>query len=365
MANKKQTPETAAAVSLVGAHGASRLPRVVVDGYNLELKDDKGFLGDRASKRALYALLDKWRKPLAKDGKDPFGDRPSKEIGKKELDEALAKGETAEAGMVHAVVEDFAQELAFILRRFLREKSWQKTERVVIGGGMRDHRIGELAIGRAGLLLKAQNIAVDLVPIRNDPDDAGLLGAVQLAPSWIFKGHDSVLAIDIGGTNMRAGIVAPNFDEAPDLAKTYVHAREIWRHAEEDKLGREAAVGELGGMLRKLIRRAEKEKLSLAPFIGIGCPGKIEADGSIDRGAQNLPGNWESSRFHLPSALVEAIPCIGDHETEIVMHNDAVVQGLSEVPFMTDVERWGVLTLGTGLGNARFTNREPVKSNGN
>jgi hypothetical protein len=78
MANKKQTPETAAAVSLVGAHGASRLPRVVVDGYNLELKDENGFLGDRASKKALYALLDKWRKPLAKDGKDPFGDRPSK-----------------------------------------------------------------------------------------------------------------------------------------------------------------------------------------------------------------------------------------------------------------------------------------------
>jgi hypothetical protein len=26
---------------------------------------------------------------------------------------------------------------------------------------------------------------------------------------------------------------------------------------------------------------------------------------------------------------------------------------------MTDVEHWGVLTLGTGLGNARFTNRPP------
>jgi hypothetical protein len=34
-----------------------------------------------------------------------------------------------------------------------------------------------------------------------------------------------------------------------------------------------------------------------------------------------------------------------------------VVQGLSEVPFMQDVRRWGVLTIGTGLGNARFTNR--------
>jgi len=41
----------------------------------------------------------------------------------------------------------------------------------------------------------------------------------------------------------------------------------------------------------------------------------------------------------------------------VVMHNDAVVQGWSEIPAMRDVERWGVLTIGTGLGNARFTNR--------
>jgi hypothetical protein len=34
---------------------------------------------------------------------------------------------------------------------------------------------------------------------------------------------------------------------------------------------------------------------------------------------------------------------------------------LSEVPFMRDVERWGVLTMGTGLGNARFTNRVPAQ----
>ena len=52
------------------------------------------------------------------------------------------------------------------------------------------------------------------------------------------------------------------------------------------------------------------------------------------------------------------IPQIGDHETSIVLHNDAVVQGLSEIPYMQDVERWGILTIGTGLGNARFSNRE-------
>jgi hypothetical protein len=44
------------------------------------------------------------------------------------------------------------------------------------------------------------------------------------------------------------------------------------------------------------------------------------------------------------------------------MHNDGVAQGLSEVPFMQDVERWGVLTIGTGLGNARFTNRDKEKN---
>jgi hypothetical protein len=32
--------------------------------------------------------------------------------------------------------------------------------------------------------------------------------------------------------------------------------------------------------------------------------------------------------------VVEAIPQIGEHNTAIVMHNDGVVQGLSEVPFM-------------------------------
>jgi hypothetical protein len=59
-------------------------------------------------------------------------------------------------------------------------------------------------------------------------------------------------------------------------------------------------------------------------------------------------------------SLRALIPKIGDEETSLVMHNDAVIQGLSAVPYMKDVERWGVLTIGTGLGNARFTNRKPI-----
>jgi hypothetical protein len=112
---------------------------------------------------------------------------------------------------------------------------------------------------------------------------------------------------------------------------------------------------------RGLITEAEKEGFRLAPFIGVSCPGVINEDGSIEKGAQNLPGNWESSKFNLPASLIEGIPQIGDHDTAVVMHNDGVAQGLAEVPFMQDVERWGVLTIGTGLGNARFTNRRNGK----
>ena len=158
----------------------------------------------------------------------------------------------------------------------------------------------------------------------------------------MFEAHDAILAVDIGGTNIRAGVVELNLKKASDLSKASVWKFELWRHGDEKKLKREDAVDELVDMLKGLITRAGKEGLRLAPFIGIGCPGIIESDGTIDRGAQNLPGNWESSRFNLPLSLHKAIPKIGDHETAVLLHNDAVVQGLSETPFMSDVKHWGV-----------------------
>jgi predicted NBD/HSP70 family sugar kinase len=341
----------------VAAHGASRLPSVEVDSYNVEQKDDEGFIGDRANKGAFREIIENWRKPLRKAGDDPFGDEPTEDISRKKFDSLLAEGDPEAAGIVQGAIEDFSQELALVIRRFLKLKAWRDTERIVVGGGFRASRVGELAIGRTSVILKADKVPIDLVPIRHDPDEAGLIGAAHLAPRWMFEAHDAILAVDIGGTNMRAGVVALNLKKAPDLSKAAVWKFEIWRHGDEKKLKREDAVEELIDMLKGLIARASKEGLRLAPFIGIGCPGIIEPDGTIDRGAQNLPGNWESSRFNLPLALHKAIPTIGEHDTAILLHNDAVVQGLSEAPFMADVTHWGVLTIGTGLGNARYTNR--------
>jgi predicted NBD/HSP70 family sugar kinase len=342
----------------VPAHGATRLPAVEVDSYNVEIKDDEGFIGDRASKAAFRDIIENWRKPLRKAGHDPFGDESSGDISKKKLDSLLVEGDPEAGGILQGAIEDFSQELALVIGRFLKLKAWRDTERIVVGGGFRASRVGELAIGRTAVILKADKVPVELVPIRHDPHEAGLIGAAHLAPRWMFEAHDAILAVDIGGTNFRAGVVALNLKKAADLSKAFVWKFELWRHADEKDVKREKAVEKLTKMLQGLINRAAKEGLRLAPFIGIGCPGIIEPDGTIERGAQNLPGNWESSRFNLPLSLHEAIPTIGEHDTLVLMHNDAVVQGLSEVPFMQEVERWGALTIGTGLGNARFTNRK-------
>src|ERR1051325_10375950 len=341
----------------IAHHGAERLPSVDVDSFNIELKDDEGFLGDRASKGAFRKILEQWRKPLRKSGQDPFGEEPSDKISKKVLDAVLIGDDVEASAVVHSAIEDFAQELAYVTRRFLKTKAWAKTERIVVGGGFRDSRMGELAIARTEIILKAEDFKVDMVPIRFHPDDAGLIGTLHLAPSWIFEAHDSILAVDIGGTNIRCGVVETNWKKAKDLSKAAVWKSELWRHA-DDEPTREGAVKRLVKMLKGLIKESEKENLKLAPFIGIACPGVINNDGTIEKGAQNLPGNWESSKFNLPNSLAEAIPDIAGHDTAVLMHNDGVVQGLSEVPFMQDVDGWGVLTIGTGLGNARFTNRQ-------
>jgi predicted NBD/HSP70 family sugar kinase len=341
------------------AHGATKLSRVSVDAYNAELRTPDGFVGDRASKRAFQAILDDWRERMRKMGEDPLGEQPSEEISKKQLDKLLLEGDPEAAGMVHSAIEEFAQEFAAVIRRFLRLKEWKDVERIVVGGGLRQSRIGELAIGRTTVVLKGRGHAVDLQPIRHAPDHAGLIGCLHLVPSWVLAGHDSILAVDIGGSNIRAGIVEFHNKKKRHLADASVHRLELWRHS-DDSPKREDAVERLIEFLLDLVKRADKDGLTLAPFIGIGCPGVIRADGSIERGGQNLPGNWEAKDFNLPQRLREALPTIGDHDTVVLMHNDAVVQGLSELPWMDDVKHWAVMTIGTGLGNAHFTNRAPA-----
>jgi hypothetical protein len=61
--------------------------------------------------------------------------------------------------------------------------------------------------------------------------------------------------------------------------------------------------------------------------------------------------------FNLPRILHDILLRHCDWNALPIMHNDAIVQGLSEVRFIHDIKHWGVLTIGPGVGNAHFTNR--------
>ncbi|OWW00151.1 glucokinase [Rhizobium sp. R72] len=345
-------------------NGATVLPSVTVNCYNLELRDGNGFIGDRANRQAFQQKLENCRQLVCKGGRDPLGDTATEEMSKKQID-ALLNGKNLEASaLILGAIEEYAAEFAYVLQTFLKDERWKETQRIVVGGGLKDSAFCELAIARAMVRLKSEGLMIELVPIAHHPDDAGLLGAAHLMHSWMLNGYDGILAVDIGGANIRAGVVETRLEEHSDLSKARVWKSHLWRYGDEPT-SRKGAVAKLTDMLGKLIDKAVKENFSLAPLIGVACPGVIEADGSIARGAQNLPGgNWERDGFNLTNELAQAFPKIGNHDTLVLMHNDGVVQGLSQIPFVQDVKHWGIVTIGTGFGNTNMPPDKTIKKKG-
>ncbi len=342
-------------------HGGLALPSVSIDSYSLELHEADGtsFVGDRASRTAFCKLLDGWRKQFKgmHGGDDPLGTPTTRELGKKRLDALLGEDLDA-ADTIRVAIEDYAHQLAHVAQTFLKQKKWQGVERIIIGGGFQQGEVGGMAVARTAELLKKQKVRVELRRLRHHPDEGGLIGWVHIVPANVLRGYDALLAVDIGGTNVRCGIVRPNRDQSMDLSHAEVVQREKWRHAEDDDAThRVHVIDGIAEMLEKLAAYAKRKDIRLAPFVGVACPGMVLKDGAIAAGTQNLPGDWESPSFHFPTALRDKIPHIHGEDTRVLLHNDAVVQGLSELPFTNDVKCWGVLTVGTGLGNASFTNR--------
>lgn len=337
-------------------HGSIRLPAVTVDSYNVEMREDRKFVGDRANKKAFTSLVDKWRRIAEEQGHDPFHGIKKRKLSRKQIEQALVAGSTDAAGVVQAALDEFSGQLADVIESYLEIAEWKKVSAIFIGGGMRASRPGEIAIGRARAILYKRKIKVDLRPIHADPDKAGLIGAAYLAPPWIFAGYNGLLAVDIGGTNIRAGIATLHGAGKSAFPKVKVAKSSTWEHA-KDEPKRDEAIEHLLAMLRKLVHWAKGNKLRLAPFVGIGCPGRIRIDGAIDRGAQNLPGNWEADRFNLPAQIAAHLSVAPGQETVVVLHNDAVLQGLSDLRRLRGAREWAVLTIGTGLGNAKFTTR--------
>lgn len=338
-----------------GLHAAVHLPGLDIDRYSLPLADPDGdgFLGDRASQTAFRALIDRARAHHL-HGPDPFGRKTSRELSKDQIDLVLVGGGADASHALHLAVEEYARQLCYVVQMFLAQPDWAGVERIVIGGGFPEHEAGSLALRRAICLLEHADTGVELLALRHDADEGGLLGWSPLLPAAAHA-HDAFLAVDVGGTKLRCGIVEHRLRRDPTGGRGRVVESLVWRHA-SDSPSREQAVERTAAMLNALTAFARTLGLKLAPFVGIACPGTVERDGSLSAGAQNLPGNWQRP-FHLPDALAAHLDRIDGQVPAVVMHNDAVVQGLSELDRMADAGRWAILTIGTGLGNATYTRR--------
>ncbi len=71
----------------------------------------------------------------------------------------------------------------------------------------------------------------------------------------MVSGHDAIVAVDVGGTNIRTGIV--ELGKKPDLSEASVRDMELWRHGDEKEVGRDDAIDELAKMLKARIKAAK------------------------------------------------------------------------------------------------------------
>jgi hypothetical protein len=342
--------------SAFALHGARVLPRVEVTSYNLEISEGSEFVGDRANKAALIDLVEDWRKIVSQNGDDPLAGISKKRLSRAAMEKLLKKGAPEAAGVIQSAINDFAERLVQVIEKYSASVAeWKNVKLVIVGGGLSGSAIGKLAIGRAQAVLSKKKKRVVLRPIASDPDDAALLGGLQLIPSWFLAGFNTVFAVDIGGSNVRIGAIRFKLDRKLAIAKSKVVFREHWSHAKADAR-RQDILDFITEKLKSAVKWSRTKRLKPAPFVAVACPGRIRADGTVDRGAQNLPGRWESDRFSLPQYIREHLEILPMQDTVVVMHNDAILQGLSELTSIGE-KNYGVLTIGTGLGNGTFQRR--------
>lgn len=343
-----------------GPHGRCDLPSMEISSYSLPLRAGERFLGDLASGSEFRTILSRERKKILAADDPPFGRQRTKEIDGEVLDAALRSREgDAEAVVIERALDTFSDRFAAVLLQFLETEAWRGTERIVCGGGLMEGEIGADLLRRAQARLREAAVDIRLQRLHHPPDDAGMIGWAYAAPTDILAEGEGFAAVDIGGTNLRWGIVRIE-RSAGNRDRLTMMKRDKWCHADHD-VSRREVVEHIASGVQAAIDEAEAKGVHLAPFVGLSCPGVLEPDGRLASGGQNLPGDWSEDGFDLPREVASRMKRVAGREPLVLLHNDAVIQALSDVPRMKDVERWAAVTLGTGLGNCSFRDRGLVR----
>lgn len=145
----------------------------------------------------------------------------------------------------------------------------------------------------------------------------------------VEQGRGAVLAVDLGGTNLRAAAVAAD--------GSIVHRQSVLTKAAE---GPDAVIGRIA---RLVDRVANEAGLSPEATVGIAAPGPLNPRTGVVHSAPNLPG-WHD--VPLRDLLSQQI-----HRT-VVIGNDANCAALGEARFGAGagVDDMIYLGLGTGVG---------------
>ena len=144
------------------------------------------------------------------------------------------------------------------------------------------------------------------------------------------------VGIDLGGTNIKVGIVDENqkiivMDSVPTLQK---------RSADE-------VIIDMNNLVKSLIEKSELDR-NVISGVGIGCPGTIDAINGIVLYSNNL--NWED----VP--LVDKMQVLLQYPIRV--SNDANCAAIGEVKAgaAKDLKNIVLLTLGTGVGSGVIMN---------
>lgn len=142
--------------------------------------------------------------------------------------------------------------------------------------------------------------------------------------------------IDLGGTNIKAGII----DENQNILAQASVPTGAERPAEE-------VIADMAGLVRQLMTGLKMDESALAG-IGAGAPGLVDAGAGVVRYSNNI--SWEN--VPLVKELEKYFSC------EIRISNDANCAALGEVKAgaAKDVSNAILLTLGTGVGGGIILN---------
>ena len=277
---------------------AANLPRVFVDGYGEDVRTKDGYFGELVSNGAFKKLVTDLRGELAaRAGGDPIEDEPA-EITRGRIDKLLKEGDAPQRRRHPQRRREVRAEHREVVKALFKLKNWSGVERIVVGGGFRESRVGELVIGRAAILVREFGESVEMTPIRHHPDEAGMHrrradfpAQSSSRPRSISRGRHRRLEFPLRLGRAQSG-------RGQGIAKGGDRRPSALAPRRRKELSLDACMERLGAMLHESRSKyGEKHKLKIAPLVGVGVPGTVLEDGGLEGGVLNLPGDWKVAAF--------------------------------------------------------------------